>query len=102
MVQRFLHTMGMANINAHRKGQQVTLTGKGRTRRISAEARQEGSDLSWDDEGYYTDDFTGPLQGTVRSVESHGSAPYTRYSVVFADGTATSGLAEGTDIEFAR
>ena len=50
------------------------------------------------------------LAGTVTYVESHGSDPYTRYSVVFDDGTGASGLialgrprhagAGGPDIEF--
>ncbi len=92
----------MNNIHSHLKNKNVILTGNGRTRRISAEARQEDSTLTWDDDGYYTDEFTPGLRGRIRSVESHGSAPFTRFSVVFDDGTSTSGLDLGTDIELAR
>jgi hypothetical protein len=39
--------------------------------------------------------------GTVTHVESHGAAPYTRYAVLFDDGTRASGLAAGQDFKFA-
>jgi hypothetical protein len=40
------------------------------------------------------------LRGAVTSVESHGSAPFTRYGVRFEDGSAASGLELGRDIRF--
>jgi hypothetical protein len=39
--------------------------------------------------------------GVITSVESHGAAPYTRYTVAFENGTRASGLCLGDDIEFA-
>lgn len=39
------------------------------------------------------------VEGEIVAVESHGSNPWTRYSVRFADGTRASGLGLGTDIE---
>lgn len=42
------------------------------------------------------------LFGTVTHVEYHGSSPWTRYSVRFADGTSASGLELGVDISIAR
>jgi hypothetical protein len=39
------------------------------------------------------------MYGTVDHVESHGQAPFTRYSVKFDDGTRSSGLVAGRDIK---
>lgn len=39
------------------------------------------------------------LQGHVVSTESHGSAPYTRYTVNYTDGTFASGLVWGHDFD---
>ena len=41
------------------------------------------------------------LAGVITSVESHGSAPYTRYTVRFADGTRAAGLCIDADFAFA-
>lgn len=45
--------------------------------------------------------ITDGAPGTITDVESHGSAPYTRYAVDFGDGTHAGGLCLGEDIEFA-
>ena len=45
--------------------------------------------------------ITEGTPGTITDVESHGSAPYTRYAVSFDDGTGGGGLCIGEDIEFA-
>ena len=84
------------NIHGNRKGMKV--------RGLDTRHRRRAVDFpGWGADNYA--DFLLPipqgLTGTVTSVESHGSNPWTRYSVRFDDGTAASGLAEGTDIEFA-
>jgi len=37
------------------------------------------------------------MTGLIRSVNSHGMAPYTRYSVLFPDGTHAADLILGAD-----
>ena len=39
----------------------------------------------------------GDLLGTVTTIESHGIAPFTRYTVKFDDGTRSSGMTYGKD-----
>jgi len=84
------------NIHAHRKGATVTLTGKGRTRRLAADFPGWGKESASD----FIDTGATGLTGIVVSVESHGSNPWTRYSVRFIDGSSASGLCEGRDITF--
>ena len=78
-----------------KKNQKVTLTGKGRTRRLAADFPGWG-DPNYGD--YFVDDNAAGLAGVITAVESHGNAPYTRYNVRFEDGTRASGLAPHTDI----
>lgn len=41
------------------------------------------------------------LHGVIRDVEHHGSNPWTRYSVLFEDGSYSDGLIIGKDIKLA-
>jgi hypothetical protein len=78
---------------------------KGRTVRALATGHKcTGPDFpGWGDPDYaaHLRPIAEGVTGTITSVESHGAAPYTRYTVAFADGTRASGLVLGTDVEFA-
>jgi hypothetical protein len=84
------------NVNEHRRGQRVITTATVHGNRLAADFP------GWGDPNYA--DYLIPQQpgltGTVVDVESHGSDPYTRYTVRFDDGTRDMGLAEGRDIQF--
>jgi hypothetical protein len=84
------------NIHAHHKDRSVRALATGH-RRLVADFP------GWGSPGHQ--DFLLPippgLSGVVSDVESHGTAPWTRYSVRFPDGTSASGLSLGQDIEFA-
>jgi len=87
------------NINQNHHGRNVHMTGNGRTRRLAADFPGWGAE---DYADYFIDTLPeGGLAGTITSVESHGSNPWTRYSVRFEDGTTASGLVAGKDIEIA-
>lgn len=70
----------------------VTLTT--RTRRLAPDFP------GWDHPNYgdYLLDIPAGLRGTITGVESHGSNPWTRYTVQFEDGSRASGLVLGVDI----
>jgi hypothetical protein len=86
----------MGNIHDSDKGRPVVALGSQRLRRAA-------DFPGWDAPDYasYLLPIPAGLEGTVTCVESHGSNPWTRYSVTFTDGTAASGLCIGTDIKFA-
>lgn len=85
----------MGNINDHRKGARV-ISRETTRRRLAADFP------GWGAANYEAHllPLTGGLLGTVTSVESHGSNPWTRYSVRFDDGTSASGLVDGADFDF--
>jgi hypothetical protein len=86
----------MPNIHDHHQGRPVRAL---KTRTLALAADFPG----WGSPGY--EDFLVPIpegaHGVVDHVESHGSNPWTRYTIRFADGTRASGLCLGSDIEFA-
>lgn len=86
----------MRNVNDHRKGQAIVA--------LETNHRRLAADFpGWGATNYA--DFLLPipagLAGTVTSVESHGSNPWTRYTVRFEDGTSASGLVAGDDFRWA-
>jgi len=86
----------MPNIHDHHLGRPV--------RALTTRTRALAVDFpGWGAPNYA--DFLVPIlegaHGVVTSVESHGSNPWTRYTIRFADGTRASGLCLGSDIEFA-
>lgn len=81
---------------------------EGRKIVIRADARPNY--LTWDFPGWGDPNYTAHLQplasiagtvGVVTSVESHGSNPWTRYSVRLANGGSASGLVPGEDFDWA-
>lgn len=86
------------NIHENHRGRKVRTLASSRHRRY-------GTDFpGWDapDAADHLLEAEPGLTGTITSVESHGSNPWTRYSVRFDDGSHTAGLVLGTDIEFIR
>jgi len=86
----------MTNIHDADRGRAV--------RALTTEVRCFGPDFpGWGDPdaASFLRPVTEGAQGTITDVESHGSAPWTRYAVRFADGTHVSGLRLGDDIQFA-
>jgi hypothetical protein len=74
----------MRGANDHLKGCQAEVTnGRGWVRRA-----YDADGMNGRDAGHVT---TG-LRGQVVAVEYHGSAPYTRLTVRFEDGSQTNGL----------
>lgn len=85
----------MSNVHDGDKGRPVSALGA-RHRRRSADFP------GWGDPDYarYLLPIPAGLKGVVTRVESHGSNPWTRYSVTFADNSAASGLCAGVDFRF--
>ena len=81
-------------MNKLTKGARITALGS-KTRRLAVNFP------GWGDPNYanYLMSVPAGLIGEVTSVESHGSNPWTRYSVRFTDGTTASGMCLGTDID---
>lgn len=84
------------NVNDADKGRRV-ISRETRVRRLAVDFP------GWGAENYA--DFLLPtpagLPGTVTHVESHGSNPWTRYTVRYDDGTRSSGLVPGADFDWA-
>lgn len=86
----------MGNVNAYRKGQRVVSIAS-RRNRLAADFPGWGAADAYD----FLVPMTAGLVGTVTSVESHGSNPWTRYVVEFDDGTRGIGLVDGEDFFWA-
>jgi hypothetical protein len=87
----------MANIHEHHRGLGV--------RALATSHRRFPADFpGWGRPGAAESLLPIPqgLPGVIADVESHGSNPWTRYSVRFADGTRACGLVLGDDIELTR
>lgn len=87
--------MILGNVNDGDKGRRVVLI---RTRRV---LHQDFPGWGADNYADFLVDRDPGLEGVITSVESHGSNPWTRYTVRFDDGTRASGLAPDKDIRFA-
>lgn len=73
--------------------------------RLIRSIRLLGADFpGWGDPSYPDHFVQGPegLSGVVTYVESHGSNPWRRFSVRFDDGSSSSGLCLGLNLELAR
>jgi hypothetical protein len=83
------------NVHRHHEGRRVRAL-------VTRHQRRSVDFPGWGAEDYrdYLLDIPEGLTGVVTDVESHGSNPWTRYSVRFSDGTTASGLALGEDIAF--
>lgn len=86
----------MHNINDHHKGRTI-MTLATRHRRLSADFP------GWDapDRERHLLDTPHGLRGQVVSVESHGSNPWTRYTIKFEDGSRGTGFCHGVDFVWA-
>ena len=85
----------MRNVHDHHRGRSVVTLRSSRTRRLPADF------VGWghpDAIGSLLEPKTG-LTGRITNVESHGSNPWTRYTVRFDDGSTASGLVLGVDVE---
>ena len=85
----------MRNVHDHHRGRSVVTLRSSRTRRLPADF------VGWghpDAIGSLLEPVAG-LIGTITNVESHGSNPWTRYSVRFVGGSTSSGLVLGVDVD---
>jgi hypothetical protein len=85
------------NVNDHREGQRIITRPGVRARRFAVDFP------GWDHPAYkaWLLDIPAELPGTVIGVNSHGTAPFTRYDVLFDDGTSASDLDAGEDFTWA-
>lgn len=76
----------MTNINAHHKGHRVTTTKP--MRFLAADFP------GWGDPNYadYFVDLPAGQHGVISDVESHGSNPWTRYTILLDNNCRTSGV----------
>lgn len=84
------------NIHSHHKGREVVAL-ETRHRRLAVDFPGWGADNYRD----FLLPIPAGLTGVVTTVESHGSNPWTRYTVRFDDGTRASGLCLCTDFTWA-
>jgi len=84
--------MLIGNINAHLKGSKVVAVETSH-RRLAVNFPGWGAPDYVD----YLLPIPAGMTGVITDVESHGSNPYTRYGVEFADGTTAHGLMMDTD-----
>lgn len=85
------------NVNSNHKGRGI-VSMETRTRRLSQDFPGWGAP----DYREHLLPIPAGLTGVVTTVESHGSNPWTRYTVMFDDGTRASGLCLGTDFTWDR
>lgn len=83
----------MSNVNDYRKGTAVVVLPACKTRRFGPDFPGWGVENA---ASFLLEPVAG-LTGVVTNVESHGSNPWTKYGVRFADGTTSNGLVEGVD-----
>jgi hypothetical protein len=83
------------NVNDSHKGRKVIA-------RTTSVRGYDDSFPGWGDPNAadYLKPITAGTVGTVTRVESHGSNPWTRYTVRFNDGVRASGLVPGADFDW--
>lgn len=82
----------LGNINDNLKGRSIVA--------LETKHRRRAANFpGWGDPNYADHLLPIPagLEGIITHVESHGSNPWTKYSVRFEDGTTASGLIMGSD-----
>lgn len=87
----------MGNVNDYRKGELVIIS------ETATKNYRTANFPGWEDlEAAKAElkPLVAGMMGVVTSVESHGSNPWTRYSVEFANGGHASGLVAGLDFRW--
>ena len=84
------------NVHAHLKGRKVySLPG---ARALLDGFPGWGSDEAFD----YCGEVAGGLEGVIQSVNSHGMAPYTRYSIKWETGDRTIDGTPGNEFSWSK
>lgn len=87
----------MANIHEHHKGRRVVVREGVKRNYLPADFPGWGAPDALERLAPMAD--IAGMVGVISSVESHGSNPWTRYSVTFGNGGSASGLILGEDID---